>query len=59
MTVGRSVPTVTVLVELRPGEDGRLHAHVRGLDPVIDCGEVGLTDLPLLLEALVEQQRQG
>lgn len=51
MSAGRRVP-LRVLVELRHDQHGRLSAHVRGVDPVVDCGDVGLSDLPLLLEAL-------
>ena len=45
---------VQVLVELRRGVHGGIDARVRTVEPPRDLGDVGLAELVVLLQAVVE-----
>lgn len=44
-----------VVVEVGLGPEGRMEAKVRTLDQQVDYGTVMLSELPLLLEAMLEE----
>lgn len=54
MTGADAGDRVEVVLVLERSEDGRVSVHLRRTVPPTDYGTVGLGDLPVLLEAVLE-----